>query len=104
MTLGLVQRYPGELPLEVTGFVGRDREVEAVGGLLGTARLVTVTGPAGVGQTRVAPRAAASAGERFTDGVCFAELGGLRDLDLVPHTVAACLGLPELDTRSGTDA
>jgi non-specific serine/threonine protein kinase len=104
MTIGLVQRYPGELPREVTGFVGRDRELGAVAGLLGSARLVTVTGTAGVGKTRVALRAAADAGERLADGVCFAELGGLRDLDLVPHTVAACLGLPEQDARSGTDA
>jgi len=104
MTLGLVPRYPGELPREVTGFVGRDRELDALAGLLGSARLVTVTGTAGVGKTRVALRAAAEAGERFADGVCFAELGGLRDADLVPHTIAACLGLPEQDARSGTDA
>ena len=104
MTLGSAPRYPGELPREVTGFVGRERELNAVAGLLGSARLVTVTGTAGVGKTRVALRAAVDAGERFADGVCFAELGGLRDLDLVPHTVAACLGLPEHDTRSGTDA
>jgi non-specific serine/threonine protein kinase len=104
MTLGSVPRYPGELPRESTGFVGRERELNAVAGLLGSARLVTVTGTAGVGKTRVALRAAARAGERFADGVCFAELGGLRDLDLVSHTVAACLGLPEHDTRSGTDA
>jgi predicted ATPase/DNA-binding CsgD family transcriptional regulator len=104
MTLGSVPRYPGELPSELTGFVGRDRELNAVAGLLGAARLVTVTGTAGVGKTRVALRAAVDAGECFADGVCFAELGGLRDLDLVPHTVAACLGLPEHDARSGTDA
>jgi non-specific serine/threonine protein kinase len=65
---------------------------------------VTVTGTAGVGKTRVALRAATLVGERFADGVCFAELGGLRDLDLVPPTVAACLGLPGQDARSGTDA
>ncbi len=101
MTRGLVQRYPGELPREVTGFVGRGRELGALAGLLGAVRLVTVTGTAGVGKTRVALRAAALVGEGFADGVCFAELGGLRDLDLVPHTVAACLGLPEQDARSG---
>src|SRR5580693_5998497 len=104
MTRGLAQRYPGELPREVTGFVGRDRELGALANLLGSVRLVTVTGTAGVGKTRVAIRAAADAGERFSGGVCFAELGGLRDLDLVPHTVAACLGLPQQDARSGTDA
>jgi predicted ATPase len=104
MTRVLVQRYPGELPREATGFVGRGRELGALAGLLGAARLVTVTGTAGVGKTRVALRAATLVGERFADGVCFAELGGLRDLDLVPPTVAACLGLPGQDARSGTDA
>jgi len=104
MTRGLVQRYPGELPREATGFVGRGRELGALADLLGAVRLVTVTGTAGVGKTRVALRAATLVGERFADGVCFAELGGLRDLDLVPPTVAACLGLPGQDARSGTDA
>src|SRR5580693_4938616 len=97
MTRGLVQRFPGELPRETTGFVGRDGELGTLVGLLGAVRLVTITGTAGVGKTRVALRAASMVGERFADGVCFAELGGLRDADLVPHTVAACLGLPEQD-------
>jgi len=103
MTRALVQRFPGELPRETTGFVGRDRELDALAGLLEAARMVTVTGTAGVGKTRVALRAAARAGEGFADGVCFVELGGLRDLDLVPHTVAACLGLPQQDARAAIE-
>ncbi|HEY0933469.1 MAG TPA: LuxR family transcriptional regulator, partial [Trebonia sp.] len=99
-----MRRYPGELPRETSGFVGRGRELAALAATLASARLVTVTGPAGVGKTRVALRAAADSGPRFADGVCLAELGGLRDPDLVPHTVAACLGLPQQDARSGTDA
>src|SRR6266567_5738996 len=104
MTRGLMRRDPGELPAEVTGFVGRQRELAVLDGLLGTARLVTVTGPGGVGKTRVALRAAARAGGRFADGVCLVELGGLHDPDLLPHTVATCLGLPEQDARSQADA
>jgi non-specific serine/threonine protein kinase len=104
MTLGLTRRHPGELPREISGFVGRSRELAALSEMLESGRLVTVTGMAGVGKTRVALRAAADGGGRFADGVCFAELGGLRDPDLVPHTVAACLGLPEHDARSGVDA
>jgi RecA/RadA recombinase len=56
MSLGLTRQRPGELPLEVTGFVGRQRELAELGGLLRSARLVTVTGPGGVGKTRVALR------------------------------------------------
>jgi predicted ATPase/DNA-binding NarL/FixJ family response regulator len=96
--------YPDELTRDLTGFVGRSRELDALAETLESARLVTITGTAGVGKTRVALRAAADNSGRFADGVCFAELGGLRDVDLVPHTVAACLGLPEQDARSGTDA
>src|SRR5260370_1062062 len=55
MTAGLTRRRPGELPVEVTGFVGRRAELAMVDGWLRSARLVTVTGPGGVGKTRVAP-------------------------------------------------
>ena len=104
MTLGLIWRRPGELPLEVTGFVGRQRELAGLATLLRTARLVTVTGPGGVGKTRVALRAAGRAAGHFADGLCLAELGGLHDPALLPHTVATCLGLPEPDARSEAQA
>jgi predicted ATPase/DNA-binding CsgD family transcriptional regulator len=108
MTFGLMQQRPGELPAEVTGFVGRRRELEMLAQLLQSARLVTVTGPPGVGKTRLALRAAANAvtdnAVQFADGVCLVELGGLRDVDLLSHTVAASLGLPEHDARPGVDA
>ena len=104
MTRGLIRRDPGELPAEVTGFVGRQRELAVLDGLLGSARLVTVTGPGGVGKTRVALRAAAKGRGQFADGVCLAELGELHDPDLLPHTVATCLGLPGQETGSQADA
>ena len=56
MTLGLMRQRPGELPVDVTGFVGRQRELAGLDALLRSARLVTVTGPGGVGKTRVALR------------------------------------------------
>jgi predicted ATPase/DNA-binding CsgD family transcriptional regulator len=93
--LALTQRRPGELPSEVTGFVGRRAELAQLAALLETARLVTVTGPGGVGKTRVSLRAAALAEAGYADGVCLVELSGLRDAELLPHTVAAALGLPQ---------
>jgi len=99
-----MRRDPGELPAEVTGFVGRQRELAVLDGLLGTARLVTVTGPGGVGKTRVALRAAAKSRGQFADGVCLVELGGLHDPDLLPHTIATCLGLPGQEAGSQADA
>jgi non-specific serine/threonine protein kinase len=92
------------LPAEVTGFVGRRRELALLADWLRSARLVTVTGPGGVGKTRVALRVAAQHRGRFANGVCLAELAGLRDPELLPHTVATCLGLPEQDTRTQLDA
>jgi predicted ATPase/DNA-binding CsgD family transcriptional regulator len=104
MTLGLTSRHPGDLPAEASDFVGRRRELEMLVRMLRSARLVTLTGPAGVGKTRLALRAAAAARQQFADGVCLVQLGGLRDPRLLPDTVAACLGLPESDARSGADA
>jgi predicted ATPase/DNA-binding CsgD family transcriptional regulator len=99
-----VMRPLGALPAEVTGFVGRRPELAQLTELLGTARLVTVTGPGGVGKTRVCLRAADRLADAFGDGVCLAELSGLTDPELLPHTVATCLGLPERDARSQLDA
>jgi predicted ATPase/DNA-binding CsgD family transcriptional regulator len=104
MAPGLTQRRPGDLPVEITGFVGRRSELAKLSTLLRTARLVTVTGPGGVGKTRCALRAAARLGDRFADGVYLAELAGLRDPELLPHTIATTLGLPEQDTRPPLDA
>jgi predicted ATPase len=98
MTL-MAQRPSGALPVEVTGFVGRQAELAQVTGLLSAARLVTVLGPGGVGKTRVALRAARSVADSFRHGVCLVELSGLRDPELLPHTVAAALGLAEQDNR-----
>jgi non-specific serine/threonine protein kinase len=99
VTTALIRRRPGEIPAEVTGFVGRQAELAQVASLLETARLVTVTGPGGVGKTRVSLRAAEAATGRYTDGVCLVELSGLRDTELLPHTVAASLGLPQSDSQ-----
>jgi predicted ATPase/DNA-binding CsgD family transcriptional regulator len=103
-TLTIAARRPGRLPAEITGFVGRQRELADLARTLSSARLVTVTGPGGVGKTRVALRCAAQLASGFTHGVCLVELSGLRDRELLPHTVATALGLPERDDRSQLDA
>jgi len=103
MSLGLTRQRPGELPAEVTGFVGRHRELAELAGLLRAARLVTVTGPGGVGKTRVALRVAAQLAGEFADGACLVELSGLHDPELLPDTVASCLGLPGAEARSQLD-
>jgi non-specific serine/threonine protein kinase len=103
MTQALIRRRPSELPIEVTGFVGRQTELALLAELLVTSRLATVTEPGGVGKTRVSLRAAATVMQEFADGVCLVELSGLTDPELLPYTVATALGLPEQDPRSQLD-
>ncbi|MFC1419935.1 ATP-binding protein [Streptacidiphilus cavernicola] len=93
MTWAQNRRRAGDLPQEVTVFVGRAVELDQVRAALGSARLVTVTGPGGVGKTRLALRAAAGMADRYEHGLCLVELSDLRDPELLPHTLAACLNL-----------
>jgi predicted ATPase/DNA-binding CsgD family transcriptional regulator len=86
-------RSAGNLPAELTSFVGRRRELKEVKRVLSAARLVTLTGTGGVGKTRLVLRAAADVRRAFTDGVWLVELAELRDPHLLPSTVATALGL-----------
>ena len=64
MFAGPTGRQRGQLPVETTGFIGREAELARLGALLEQARLITVTGPGGVGKSRLALRAAAAAADR----------------------------------------
>jgi predicted ATPase/DNA-binding CsgD family transcriptional regulator len=86
-------RRQRNLPVDLTSFVGREREIAAAKGLLASSRLVTLTGPGGVGKTRLALRTAGAVNRGFRDGVWFAELAGLHDAALVPQSVATALGI-----------
>ncbi|MEU1075313.1 MULTISPECIES: AAA family ATPase [unclassified Streptomyces] len=89
------------VPSELNRFVGRERELAALHGLLAEARLVTVVGVGGVGKTRLALRAAstAAAQERYCDGVRPADLSTLTDPDLLDHAVVEALGLTDHTSR-----
>ncbi|MFE3289164.1 ATP-binding protein [Rhodococcus sp. NPDC059234] len=90
----------GNLPHELTNFIGRRRELGEVRRLLSESRLVTLIGMGGVGKTRIALRAAANLQQEFEDGVWLVELGALSEPDLLADTVAAALGLRERVARS----
>jgi predicted ATPase/DNA-binding CsgD family transcriptional regulator len=79
----------------LTSFVGRAAEVDAVAGLLGEYRLVTVTGPGGVGKTRLAAEVARAVAGRFADGVWLVELAPVQDPAQVASAAAAGLGVRE---------
>jgi predicted ATPase/DNA-binding NarL/FixJ family response regulator len=89
----------GRLRDELTEFVGRRAELAVVRQALGGARLVTLTGPGGIGKTRLAVQAAVGARRAFRDGVWLAELGGLGDPALLVPEVARALGLSDQSVR-----
>ena len=93
MFLGQALRARGQLPVETTSFVGREAELARLSALLSRARLVTVTGPGGVGKTRLALRAAAKAAPGFADGACLAELATVAEPGLLVPAVAGVLGV-----------
>ncbi|MEU6537407.1 BTAD domain-containing putative transcriptional regulator [Streptomyces sp. NPDC047000] len=82
----------GNLPFATSGLVGRGTDLAAVGGLLAEHRLVTLTGPGGVGKTRLALEAARARAD--TDGPWLVELAGLHAPELLAATCATALGLP----------
>jgi predicted ATPase/class 3 adenylate cyclase len=91
---------PSNLPSELTSFVGRERELETVKSLLGSTRLLTLTGPGGCGKTRLALRVASGVLDRFPDGVFFVELASISDPELVPSAIASALRKREEGARS----
>jgi predicted ATPase/DNA-binding CsgD family transcriptional regulator len=89
----------GNLPSELTTFVGRRQQLQDVKSALGSARLVTLVGPGGVGKTRLASRAAADLRRGMSDGVWLVELDGLLDPELVTKAVMSALGLRDASSR-----
>jgi len=83
----------GNLPAEVTSFVGRRRELGEIRKKLATARLVSLVGPGGVGKTRLALRMAGDLERGFADGAWVVELAEVRDGGLVSNAVVAALDL-----------
>jgi predicted ATPase/class 3 adenylate cyclase len=95
---------PNNLPLELTSFIGRERELSDLRDLLSTNRLITLTGPGGTGKTRLAMRLAAELLARYDDGVWLVELAPLGDQGLLTQAVAATLGVQEEPGRSSLDS
>ncbi len=90
------------LPVQQTPLIGRDGEIASVVALLrrSAVRLLTLSGPGGVGKTRLALQVAAELLDDFADGVYFVELAPLTDPELVVSTIAQTLGVRESADRS----
>ncbi|MEA2702335.1 MAG: hypothetical protein QOD63_280, partial [Actinomycetota bacterium] len=94
---------PNNLPSHLSTFVGRDRELREIGKLLEGDRLVTLTGPAGSGKTRLAVEVARRVLAAHADGSWFVDLAPLGDESLVARTFAAAIGVVEQPPRSLED-
>ena len=91
------------LPVELTSFVGREREISEVKGLTSKTRLLTLHGPGGCGKTRLALKVVSDLLEEFEDGTWWVELASLSDPELVPQAVASTLGVREAQERPLTE-
>ena len=92
--------YPGNLPLQVTSFVGRAGDMESVISALEEARLVTLTGVGGVGKTRLALQVAGELLPKFPDGSWLVELATAGDADALVQVVATVVGVTSHPTVS----
>jgi predicted ATPase/class 3 adenylate cyclase len=88
-----LDRFPTNLPLQLTSFVGRDRDLNDIAKAFDTARLVTLTGVGGVGKTRLATQVAAELLPRFADGAWLCELAAADSPDAMAQVVANALGV-----------
>jgi predicted ATPase/DNA-binding CsgD family transcriptional regulator len=84
---------PSNLPLPLTSFVGRARELNAIRSLLATERLVSLVGPGGIGKSRLALETAQRSLRSFADGVWYVDLSGVADVGQVELTIVEALGV-----------
>ncbi len=95
--------FPHNLPIQLTSFVGREKEIEDVKRLLASSHLITLTGIGGSGKTRLALQAAADLLPSFPDGVWLVELASLADPTVIPQKMASVLKLREEPRRTALD-
>ena len=91
LATGIIRR--GNLPLQLTSFIGREKEIGDVVHLLHSNRLVTIHGSGGTGKTRLCLEVAAQVQELYPDGVWLVELAPLADKEKIPQLITTTLGL-----------
>jgi predicted ATPase len=91
---------PGNLPIQATSFLGREKDLAEVVTLLRAARLVTLSGVGGVGKTRLALQVAAEIAADYSDGAWLVELAAVGDPDAIGHAVAGALGIAQHSGRT----
>ena len=91
---------PNNLPLQLTSFIGREREIGEVKRLLSTSRLLTLTGAGGSGKTRLALQTAYQLLDEYQGGVYFVNLAPITDHNLVVSAIAQTLNVKEVAGQS----
>ena len=93
---------PNNLPLQRTAFIGREHEAAALRQLLSRVdvQLVTLTGPGGIGKTRLALQVAGEIADQFPGGVCFVPLSAIGERGLIASTIAQAVGVREMGNQS----
>jgi len=91
---------PNNLPVQLTSFIGREKEIADVKSLLNKTRLLTLLGPGGTGKTRLSLQTGADLIDDFANGVWITELASLLDPFLLPNVIAETLGISEQPGKS----
>jgi predicted ATPase len=94
-------RNAGNLPVELTSFVGRRQGLADLKRALASTRLLTLTGAGGVGKTKLALRAGRESARQYPDGVWFVELAAVQDPELIVQAALTALGLQDHSSTGG---
>ena len=87
------------IPVPLTSFIGREKELKEIARLLSSSRLLTLTGPGGVGKTRLAIQTANDSIKKYKDGVFWVSLVGLSDENLIPQEISQSLNVREISNE-----
>ena len=102
--LRTLESTPNNLPTQLTSFVGREKDVEEAVSALRRTRVLTLTGPGGIGKTRLSLQVAADVVGSFEGGVYFVPLSAIRDPGLIATAIAQSIGIAVTANRSPAEA
>jgi predicted ATPase/DNA-binding SARP family transcriptional activator len=103
VTKPITKEVSSNIPVPLTSFIGRQKELKEIAKLLSSSRLLTLTGPGGVGKTRLAIQTARDSIKKFKNGVFWVGLVGLSDENLIPHAIAQSLNVREVSNEPLTN-